>query len=207
MSDHDIELEERRSITLSQLLLAPLDAIFKAQTHAARSLVHLILTLGFPPERKEDQPDGKPLPKEEQGLPWTINVEHNDVGDDGQPVRKRLTVPALSLVPIRPLGIERAEFEMSMVVENQIKDTQVAQKNLRTARPWHLIKDPVTLWGHVGSEPGATTREAHASANAVRIKVEVSTMPMPAGLSKVLTTLNEMTAIETVAETDEESDG
>ena len=46
-------------ITLSQTILAPLDAVFQAQAHAARSFLNLVLQLGYP---------------------------HRPVGDDGQPV-------------------------------------------------------------------------------------------------------------------------
>ncbi len=34
-------------ISLSQVLLAPLDAIFKAQIHAARSFINMLLQLGY----------------------------------------------------------------------------------------------------------------------------------------------------------------
>ena len=35
-------------ISLSQAILAPLDALFKAQVHAARSFLNLLLQIGYP---------------------------------------------------------------------------------------------------------------------------------------------------------------
>jgi hypothetical protein len=51
-------------VSLSQVLLAPVDAIFKAQVHAARSFLNLVLQLGYP-HLKVDS-DGNPLPMDQQ---------------------------------------------------------------------------------------------------------------------------------------------
>src|SRR5260221_13013910 len=43
-------------VSLSQMILAPLDAIFKAQVHAARSFLNFVLQLSYP--HREDGTPG-----------------------------------------------------------------------------------------------------------------------------------------------------
>src|SRR3569833_4616551 len=81
-------------VSLSQALLAPLDSIFKAQIHAARSFLNLLLQLGYghrpdnregmaiPPRRGEGEQGrgGEPAPG---GTPYEQGSYH-DVAIGGE---------------------------------------------------------------------------------------------------------------------------
>jgi hypothetical protein len=56
--------DSKAIVSLSQVLLDPLDAIFKAQIHSAPSFLSLALRVGYP-HLKVDE-NGKPLPIDQQ---------------------------------------------------------------------------------------------------------------------------------------------
>ena len=113
------------TLSLAQILLAPLDALFKAQVHAARSFLSFVLQLSYPhredladPARAQATlaaPDG---PDTVFTVNFVQEVKVPATQPNQEPERRlqRVAVPALALVPLRPLSIEEATFDLAMEV-------------------------------------------------------------------------------------------
>lgn len=188
--------ESETSLTLEQALLAPLDSILKAQLHSARSFLNLLLQLGYP-HQKEGEQDGRPY-----------SLEFDFVQDNE---RQRVSVPALSLVPISPLAVESASFDLEMSARRVVKQAQIRESVKdeavsktegdtfdRYRRPWFLIDKPVNIEGDIVSTPGGEAAKHRESQSAIKINIQVRSIPLPAGLDKLLTSLTNMSTIEPV---------
>lgn len=182
-------------ISLSQVLLAPLDAIFKAQIHAARSFLNMILQIGYP--HRPVGEDGRPLSGD--GVPY--NQEFCYYAEiDGKRHPFKVSMPALALVPVAPLAVESATFKLEMRVESVQKHNQMQaseEKSIReetgfdqTKRPWFLVSDPISIRGNLAPS-GAEGEEQAAKGASIQIEVKVGKTPMPAGLNKLLTFMTE----------------
>ncbi|MEK7871573.1 MAG: DUF2589 domain-containing protein [Nitrospirota bacterium] len=213
-------------ISLSQALLAPLDAIFKAQLHGARSFLNLLLQLGFPhkpideggveiPEKKEGlpeppltSPEKKETPKE---LPYNLEF-HYEAMIDGKVLKRKVSIPALALVPVAPLAVESAGFKFGMMVKKIERHRQIQGSEAKAVdkekdhgynrhkRPWFLVDDPISMQGIIapsGTMEGAkeTTQES-----TIQIEVKVGKMMIPAGLDKLLTSLTQTSYVSEVKE-------
>ena len=184
-------------ISLSQALLAPLDAIFKAQIHAARSFLNLVLQIGYPHRPVIDK---KGTPSTDEGSPYNYEFFY-DVEVNGEVQRRKVTVPSLALVPVVPLAVESADFKLAMKVSsvqrhNQIQESEEdAVKEEAEAgyghnkRPWFLVPDPISIRGTIGQSGGGKGEGAQEST--IQIEVKVGKVPMPAGLDKLLTFLTQ----------------
>ncbi|MGD1844925.1 MAG: DUF2589 domain-containing protein [Salibacteraceae bacterium] len=194
-------------VSLSQVLLAPLDAIFKAQVHAARSFLSLVLQLGYPH-----------VPVNEKGEPvdggtqvYTQEFVFNEREENGKTIVSKAKLPVLSMVPVAPLAVEHAEFDLEFSVSHVFRHTQLqdAEKENVAAekdksgkrfnehrRPWFLVKDPVSLRGVVApkSEAGGTAESSNNTA--IKIRVKVGKQPVPAALDKLLTSMTQMVNVE-----------
>lgn len=184
-------------ISLSQALLAPLDAIFKAQIHAARSFLNLILQIGYP---HRPIVDSKGNPSAKGGKPYNQEFYY-DVEINGEIQRRKVSVPTLALIPVAPLAIESAEFKLAMKVSNVQRHTQMQESEKESLkeeektgyghdkRPWFLVPDPVSIRGTIG--PSSDGREESGKESTIQIEVKVGKVPMPAGLDKLLTFLTQ----------------
>ena len=205
-------------VSLSQALLAPLDSIFKAQIHAARSFLNLLLQLGYghrpvnregmaiPPRRGagEQGREAEPAP---EGTPYELDFYH-DVTIGEQTRRQKISIPALALIPVAPLAVESADFKFEMEVR-QIRRHRQMQKSERdkvrecdegydeSYRPWFLVDQPISVEGHIAA-PAAAGEAEGARAATIQIAVKVSRIKTSAGLEKLLTTLTETARLEDV---------
>lgn len=180
------------NISLSQALLAPLDAIFKAQLHSARSFLNMLLQLGYPHrpvDAKGEATDG-------DDKPYNMEFFH-ETQSNGEVQLNKISVPALALVPISPLAVESAEFDFSMTVKKIGTHTQMQESTSdresydRHKRPWFLVEDPVSVRGVLhptGEKEGKADTSQFSSIN---IKVKVGSIPLPSGVSKLLTSLSQ----------------
>jgi hypothetical protein len=182
-------------ISLSQALLAPLDAIFKAQIHAARSFLNMMLQIGYP-----HSPVGKDgfTTKEDDGKPYNQEFYY-DTDIDGNKQTCKVSIPALALVPVAPLAVESATFKLEMLVEavrnhNQIQSSenesiQNEQGGYNAEkRPWFLVSDPISVRGNLAplnTDGGQKT----SNGATIQIEIKVGKTPMPSGLDKLLTFL------------------
>lgn len=183
-------------LTLEQALLAPLDSILKAQLHSARSFLNLLLQLGYPHQEAD-----------EDGHPYSLEFKFRKDGEE-----QKLSVPALSLVPISPLAVNSAKFEMEMSARRVVRHSQIRESEARKAekdqdgqhadryqRPWFLVDKPVNIEGDiVRSQPTGEAAKHQESTSAIKISIDVKAIPIPAGLDKLLTSLTNMSQIEPV---------
>lgn len=200
------EDKPERSLTLEQALLAPLDSILKAQLHSARSFLNMLLQLGYPHDSRSDNPDkaagagdDHPGPSE----PYHMEFAFRDEDDEKQVLK----VPALSLVPIAPLAVDSASFELEMAAEQVVERTQLrssekshlgdheAKFNDRK-RPWFLVDNPVDIRGEIIAPTQTDQASKKQTQSAIKINIQVKSVPMPAGLSKLLTTLTNISEVE-----------
>ncbi|SMF13606.1 Protein of unknown function [Alteromonadaceae bacterium Bs31] len=180
-------------LTLEQALLAPLDSILKAQLHSARSFLNLLLQLGYP-HQEEGHSDGQPYKLEFDF------VQNNE--------RQRVSVPALSLVPISPLAVDSASFELEMSARRVIKQSQIREsvnnsgsekkdaKVDRYQRPWFLVDKPVNIEGDIVAKQSGELAKHRETQSAIKIHINVKSIPLPSGLDKLLTSLTNMSTVE-----------
>jgi hypothetical protein len=199
---------EQTAISLSQAVLSPLDAVFKAQLHGARSFLNMLLQLGY--RGTNEKLGQEPNSKKATGEPFLVEFETEITQKKGKK-KYRLSVPALSLVPIQPIAIQNAEYEFEMNVQAIYKHRQLQGSRVEKEpdeddkpRPWYLVRQPVSIRGVLatppytplkGSEEEVSEREV-SKGSIIKVKVKVDKTPMPAGLSKMLTSLTEMARVE-----------
>lgn len=188
-------------VSLSQALLAPLDAIFKAQIHAARSFLNLVLQIGYPHSPVVDSKGNR---SPEGGSPYNQDFYY-DVEINGEIQRRKVSVPTLALIPVAPLAVESADFKLAMKVSNVQRHTQMQESENEAVkeeedtgygshkRPWFLVPDPISIRGTIGQSGGQSGggKGEGAQESTIQIEVKVGKVPMPAGLDKLLTFLTQ----------------
>jgi hypothetical protein len=192
-----------RPVSLAQALLAPLDAIFKAQLHAARSFLNLLLQIGYPHQPLDK--DGKPIEgSPDDKTPYELEFQY-DVTVDGKVEHHQVKIPALALVPIAPIAVDTASFRFAMRVEEiaphqqmQASEADAVKKESsagfgRDKRPWYLVEDPVSVLGTFSPAPSPAdaSQAAGASQAVIQIEVNLGRIPTPAGLARLLTSLGQ----------------
>ncbi|WP_333607153.1 DUF2589 domain-containing protein [Arsukibacterium sp.] len=182
-------------LTLEQALLAPLDSILKAQLHSARSFLNLLLQLGYPHDSAE-----------KDGHPYCMQFKFTQDGET-----QMLSVPALALVPISPLAVDSANFQLEMSAKRVVRQAQIRQSadvstDMTTAgnrcdrfqRPWFLVDKPVNIEGDIVSPNSNEAAKHRESQSAIKISINVKSIPLPSGLDKLLCTLSNMSQISPV---------
>jgi hypothetical protein len=213
------EAEQDDNITLSAALLAPLNAIFEAQVHAARAFLSFVLQMGFryqytdkekkelrkePAKNKEilDEIEAEETAKkrineleikdtltsQETKELWALKAQWDEMrmqkfdyfDDKGNATS--VFIPNLAILPIKPLGVENANFKFELNVKTFTEDyNQMGSvKGAAHDRPWFLIK-PKRIKGEFG--------KSDSNERSIKIEVNVSTTDMPYGLDKLLTSL------------------
>lgn len=225
---------EDTKLTLSAALLAPLNSLFEAQIHSARSFISFILQMGFP--HRETREDLDALEKKQGLTPeeqdkiktlqerFSMEKEYEDlaVKDEADlseedkkrkrelerrlaEIRRResyiyhqeftyidsqgdphtVMVPNLALIPIKPLAITNADFELFMqITDVEEYNTIRPSAHASPTRPWHLI-EPKRFVGKIASGEKFTTTSS------IKINVKVAETPMPQGLDSLLISLTQ----------------
>jgi len=180
-------------VSLSQLLLAPLDAIFKAQVHAARSFLSLVLQLAYPPTAAKDPAAGATVGDvylQEFQYPTRV---------DGQVVKQKVQIPALALIPVNPLSVQEATFSLRMTVSH-ISSHRQTRASARAAEPgkrkWFLVDDPISIRGVVAPATPAPAGAEESQGSTIEISVKVGAVAVPAGLDKLLTAMTQRVTVE-----------
>jgi hypothetical protein len=192
------------NISLSQAILAPLDALFKAQIHAARSFLNLVMQLSFKdtPPQESDEGEKERTPEDI----YTVDFKYKTVIDGKEYVNK-ITVPTLALVPIAPLAVESGEFSFDLGIteirrHRQLRKSAIPsgaspeEKEESDSRKWFLVDNPISIRGRLASAPAPASEkegENQSSQEAkIHIEIKVGRIPLPAGLDKLLTSLTQM---------------
>lgn len=203
-------------VSLSQAILAPLDALAKGQVHAARSFLSFLLQIGYPHqpykgEGEADSPVGGGAPPEESAgksdVPYSMKFRLEQPDGTGQKKFMEVSIPTLALVPLQPLGIESADYSVELVIKEIDHHRQMQlseEKALRLEktptgvdtddslkhqpRPWYLVSDPVSLRGTLSDPGGDGQTQRQAS---IKVNVKITRSPTPTGLSKLLTAMTQ----------------
>lgn len=194
----------RSIISLSQLISGPLESLLKAQTHAARSFLNMILQLGYPHIPIDDEGNQtKAVTDDEQRL-YLQEFKIETTGADGKPQTSVLKVPALALVPLAPLSIDEADFQVEFRVSHVYKHQQMQESEkpaLRAEgkydeyrRPWYLVKDPISIRGVIAPKVSEEVKEDNSEESSIKINIKVTRQPMPAGIDKILTSLTQLSS-------------
>jgi uncharacterized protein DUF2589 len=195
--DGEMEPANKRILSLSQVLLAPLDAIFKAQIHGARSFLNLVLQLGTPHAQLKNDGKGNMVAdpdKEKDNKLFQQDFYFKIQTADGE-IENKLSVPALALVPLVPLAIEDAQFDFDYTVSH-IAEHEQLQKNRNAdseKRPWYLVEEPVSLRGVLA--PQSKDKHTDSQESKIKISIKLGKQLMPSGLDKLLTTINQASNI------------
>lgn len=188
---------ENTPVSLSQAILAPLDAIFKAQVHAARSFLNLLLQIGYPHHPVDK--DGEPVDAAD-GTPYELEFQYS-LTVDGKVEQHSAKVPALALVPIAPLAVDTASFRLALRVQQIAPHDQIQASEADTVkeeaksgfdrqrRPWYLVDDPISVEGTFA--PTAPASAATAQQATIQVEVTLGRIPSPAGLDRLLTSLGQ----------------
>lgn len=208
---------ERTDISLSQAILGPLDAIFKAQLHGARSFLNLLLQIGYRGTEERNTPqDGSKIA---DGTPFNVSF-NSQISENGIKKNFQVSIPALALIPIQPIAIDSAEYELELTVRRifhhgQIQKSRKKMQNIKDTpdeRPWFLVPEPLSIRGVLASPAEQSvqpqkneSKKESFQGSIVKIKVKVDKAPMPSGLSKLLTTLTEMRDIKPLDEPNDSS--
>jgi Protein of unknown function (DUF2589) len=191
-------------ISMSQLILGPLEAILKSQVHASRSFLNMILQLGYPHiEVDENGAPKKDISADQQGL-YMQEFKINTKSAAGVESTSTIKIPALALVPIAPLSIEQADFQVEFKVSHvfrhqQIQESEVSKMNKnedsnfgKHRRPWFLVKDPISIRGVIASKVSDEIKDDHAEEGSIKVNIKISRQAMPAGIDKLLTSLTQV---------------
>jgi hypothetical protein len=190
-------------LSLSQAILAPLDSIYQAQIHGARSFLNMLLQIGYP-----HVPENVPVDELKKYKPYPMDFNFLRKEEDGSEKSYKVSIPALALVPINSLAIDYAEIKFGMKIKSAEKFQQIQESEEEATkkdsgssnnkvnaykRKWNLVKDPISLKGEIA--PSQYSGERSSDTN-IDIQIKLSKMPIPAGLEKLLTTLTNTAFIE-----------
>jgi len=181
--DPDGRPASQQLVSLSQAVLGPLDALVKAQIHAARSFLNFVFQVGFPSdaERAEARERGEILAEHD---PRTVSFDLEQTGPDNLPLKTTLKVPTLALLPITPLAIDSATFDLELSIKEVARHTQQKGEPQDDARrPWYLVPDPISIRGTLADEGPAGTPGKSAT---IKIHVQVQKAPLPAALTRLI---------------------
>lgn len=67
-----------------------------------------------------------------------------------------------------------------------------------TRRPWFLVDEPLDIHGEIIAPSKNDEASRKQSQSSIKINIQVKSVPMPAGLNKLLTTLTNMSEIQDV---------
>lgn len=197
-------------VSLSQAILAPLDALAKGQVHAARSFLNFLLQIGYPhrPLTADKDEIGTEPSATTDDLAYQMTFRLEQPGSTPQEQQVvEFAIPALALVPMQPLGIESADYSIELVIREidhhrqiQISEDANLQHEHPAAgvkpdptrkhepRPWYLVSDPVSIRGTL-SDPGDNSRKDRQAS--IKVNVKVARVPTPEGLAKLLTAMTQ----------------
>jgi hypothetical protein len=180
--------------------------------HAARSFLNLLLQIGYPHVELEEKGTTKEGAAEnaEKGV-YTQDFYF----EDSEGKKTKVSIPALALVPITPLTIDNASFKLNFKVESTSSHSQMQESKTQkkdpsdkneenenvskwneSNRPWYLVKEPVSFQGHVAPSQGETSETSDSSSSVINIEINLVRQPLPAGLDKLLTALQQSSTIK-----------
>jgi hypothetical protein len=165
-------------------------------------------------------PPAPAQPPDSDGVPYQMDF-YRDLGNGK---KQKISIPTLALIPVSPLGVTSSEFSFEFYVRQIARHRQIRAKEGgktalekqvtgdlaehdalpseevldRSTRPWFLVDTPLSVQGTFAPPRGAPKDGDSADVDEARfsIKVNVGTMPMPAALEKLLTSLSQISTVD-----------
>ena len=193
-------------ISLSQLIAGPLEALLKAQLHAARSFLNMVLQLGYPHVEVDENGLAQKDASAGQQQLYMQEFAVETKSATGEVKTATLRIPALALVPLAPLSIDAADFAIDFKVSHIFRHQQMqaaatdktaGEKNFDSFhRPWFLINDPISIRGVLAAKVSDEKKEDNTEESSIKINIKISRQMMPAGIDKLLTSLTQTNSIQ-----------
>lgn len=202
--------ENKKTITLSQAVLAPVNSILQAQVHAARSFLSMILQMGFPHKAVNDAGLSAENQRSADHL-YRLSFIQEKFDNDGNSKKYEVSIPTIAALPLNPLAIEEAEVEFSMNLERQYtvrKQYSKAQTKSQggfadetifndETRPWYLIDEPVELKGSIG--------ENKSDGSQINVRLKMGKGDVPEELGRFIASLSDFSTAKPI--TDDQQEG
>jgi hypothetical protein len=196
MPDIDTHVTE-----LEHIFSAPLAAVMKADFMAARQFADHLESYGF--VHPEPGAEGAAPGPEHLGELRMVSFTFDQM-QGGQPERRMMRVPALSLIPLPLLQIKQAELSYGVrVLSAQRRDDKKPLRLLKQRADAERQEPARYAWRAMlaaGSPHGETRsdRAPHLDAN-IHVKVQVVQADVPAGLAHLLSLMGENAHVKRIA--------
>ena len=133
--------------------------------------------------------------------------------ETGKPRISKVSIPTLSLIPVTALAIDSAEFQLEFRVtqierhrqiqaseKDKVEEEKKATEKTYSefSRPWYLVKEPISLRGMVAAPTSKDLSSENTSDSTIKINIKIGKQAMPAGLDRLLTTMNQVSKISEV---------
>jgi hypothetical protein len=164
--------------TLENIFFTPINAIISADFMAAKRTADFINEYGFTNEKDQIDNDTTDV-----GNLKKTSFRYNQVGANGEPITKVMTLPTLSMIPLPLLHVDQADFDFAVRVIDTENDNKT---KLTDSRPVVETKKIIaTLAAQTDKNKKGNESSPHLDAN-IYVKVKVVQSDMPAGLSNLL---------------------
>jgi hypothetical protein len=138
-----------------------------------------------PDQEKEKQQKIRKL--KELNSKWSDLIYQNIEYLDPNGNERTLSISNLSLLPIKPLAIQNANFKFELKVNDKIESvtsTIRSTAKVDPKRPWFLIKDPKNIEGEFVPQ-----RQENSTDKTIKIDVTIGSVDVPYGLHKLISSL------------------
>ncbi|NBC96577.1 MAG: DUF2589 domain-containing protein [Deinococcus-Thermus bacterium] len=178
-------IRDLRNLPLYELIGAPLAALVQAEAQAAQTTVDFIEQVGF--VRDENAEAGA------LGSLRMAEFSYAKTGADGTRQAFRVRVPTLSLVPIPGVRIKSATLSFkARITDAREEASSTLPTPARAGRDFLAPKMLQLRGGLVGTPAGGSSTPAGTSDKfEIDMTVEIESLPITAGLEKLLTLMDE----------------
>lgn len=194
--------------TLTQLpfgniIGAPMKAAIEAQALAARSTLEFIQAVGFKKQNTDDElfpvPAGNTIPDANFDEVRSVTFTYQQQDANGTDRQVSLTVPILTIVPIPFLRIDEMTIDFMAKMTEEYKNSNQTTSNFdletKASVGYKAFWSPVTANFNVSvsykHSSTAQTSNRFSTEATMNVHVRAVQDAMPAGLSKVLTLLEQ----------------
>jgi hypothetical protein len=190
MAENELIINRVKTLSLYELIGAPLQALVQAEAQAMQSTVDYIRDIGF----EEDTNAKKGGNSNALGKIRMVSFTYSGINEAGQEVERKFSIPLLSLIPIPLLSVKNAEIDFSLKVadfyfeQNRDADRDPSVIKKEGAQRHYLSGKRAAIKATMGS---MGREEMQQTQYQIRVKMNVEQSDMPAGLQKMLTAMNQ----------------
>ncbi len=178
------------SMSLYQLMGAPLKALVEAETNAAFATARFIREVGFTEKKTPGEEDAD---MEDFGDLRMVTFKHEKINARGEKKTYKVEVPLLSLVPIPALQIKDANLDFFVRIIDNPKITQTSeldQKQENVMLPGLTKAPPRDMKGTIGRMQSDVSRKSALDMQ-IKVSIKMEQADVPAGLGKLFNLMAE----------------